>query len=225
MNWKHLKALIQLRMSLSRNQQIKVSRLNYYLTKIGTAFILIQAVVSFFATAGLVGVFGRAVSMGYVCKIWHYALLGLMFYWALMVLGQLQQTETVSFEKLLHLPVSFSGAFFLNYLSSFSNSAVLLGAPVLFGIACGAILAKGAIGLGLLFATIGWLFLLSTLTYLFRGWVSRVVKNKRTKAILGITVPCVIVTLFILLGIDTDDASLIAKIKGNINSRGSRRNE
>ena len=218
MNWKHLKALIQLRMQLSRNQQIKVSKFNYYITRIAMALIFVQAIVSFFATAGLVGIFARAVSVGYVCKIWHFALLGLIFYWGLMVLGQLQQTETVSFEKLLHLPVSFKGAFLLNYLSSFSNSAVILGAPVLFGIAVGAILAKGAAGLGLLFATFGWLFLLSTLTYLFRGWVSRVVQNKRTKAILGITVPCVIVTVFVLLGIDTGDSSLIGTAKRNINN-------
>ena len=106
MSWNHLYALIQLRLQLSRNQQIKVSKLNYYLMKIAMGLIAVQAIATFLITCGILIWLYRDASIARYAFVWHMTMSGLLFYWMLMLAGQMQLTETISIDKLLHLPVS-----------------------------------------------------------------------------------------------------------------------
>ena len=216
MNWKHLYAMMQLRLQLSKNQQLKVGKINYFLSKIAVGAIVAQAVVAFLITCLGVAFLCQEFEPSTISLFWQYALLGMVGYWGMMVIGQIQLSESISIERLLHLPVGLSGAFMLNFISSFSNSAVWLGTPILFGMAVGATIAKGPMMLPLVVATFAWVFLLNSLTYLFRGWISNLAKTKREKAMVGMAVPFAIIGAVLVFAADYKDASPITIFKNYI---------
>lgn len=199
MIWRQLFALIALRIKLTNNQQLKVGKWNLYLSRILFVLLWITSISSFFIMAIGGAFLFRQFPVESCYSIWAWALLALLFYWFIMVLGQLQQTETIAFEKLLHMPVSLKGAFFLNYSSSYANSAVWLGGPILFGMSIGMIFAQGAPMWKLLPATFAVFLKLATLTYLLRGWFARLTANKRIKPFVMIAFPSAMIVVFMLL--------------------------
>ena len=50
--------------------------------------------------------------------VWDGLVVAFLFTWAIGLLTELQRSEVLSLDKFLHLPVSLTGAFLINYLSS-----------------------------------------------------------------------------------------------------------
>ncbi|MFT7630879.1 MAG: ABC-2 type transport system permease protein, partial [Mariniblastus sp.] len=195
MNWKHFVALVKLRYQLSRNQVKKAGKLNAVLSMIFLAFGVLCSVSSF-----LVGAIGGAfwfqsASPNTIFVTWNVIVIAFLAIWTIGVLMELQQTELMSIDKLLHLPVSLQGAFFLNYTSSFINSAFLLFVPMMIGVSIGMSIARGPTMLIAIPLVVGFLFMVTTLTYQLQGWLSRLMENKRTRG----TVIVVVTISFILL--------------------------
>ena len=67
--------------------------------------------------------------------VWDGLVAGLLFCWAIGLLAELQRSEALSLEKFLHLPVSLSGAFLLNYLSSLFSLTLMVFVPAMVGLA------------------------------------------------------------------------------------------
>lgn len=200
MIWRQLYALIDVRIKLSSNQQLKVGKFNFYFSRVIFVLLGIASLLSFLTISIGGSYFFRSLSEERCYSIWASAVFAFLFYWALMLIGQLQQTETISFEKLLHLPVSVKAAFFLNYLSSYFNSAVWLCAPFLFGLCFGMIVSKGVVMIRLLYATIAILVFVSAISYQLRGWIANLMRNKRMKSYAMIIIPfsmCFLVPLML----------------------------
>ena len=82
---------------------------------------------------------------------------------------ELQRSEALSLEKLLHLPISLTGAFLANYLTSLLSMTVLFLLPVMFGLSVSLIAVKGPAILILFPLVGGFIVMVTALTYQFRG--------------------------------------------------------
>lgn len=193
MNFKHLAALLRLRYQLSRNQVRKAGKLNVVLAMIGLVCAAMCSITAFFVgTIGGAFWFSEA-STNVILVTWNIVIALFLLIWLIGLMVELQQTELMSLDKLLHLPISLRGAFFLNYTSSFFNTAFLLFVPAMIGLALGMVLARG-FALAMAFPLIlGFLFFITTVTYQVRGWLARIMENKRARG----TVVAVITIFFV----------------------------
>ena len=102
-------------------------------------------------------------------------------FWLIELVSELQRSEVLSLDKFLHLPVSLSGVFLMNYVSSFYSLNVTFFLPAMIGLAVGLLFSKGPIIL-LLFPLVAAFFLMVTaVTYQFRGWLASLMENKRRR--------------------------------------------
>ncbi len=211
MNLTHFVALIQLRYHLTCNQVKKAGKLNIVISILAIICGLICSVSAFFI--GILGgaVWFQDVSTTTILITWNVIVAAFLAMWTVGLLVELQQTELMSIDKLLHLPISLRGAFFLNYSSSFVNTTIILFTPMMIGLSLGMTLARGwALVLSIPLVT-GFLFLVTTLTYQLRGWLARIMENKRTRG----SAIAIITIVFIML---TQIPNLI-----NLRYQGSRR--
>ena len=211
--FRQLVALVAVRIRLSRNQQLKVGKINFYLSRVVYLLLGITSFGSFLTTAIGGAYFFGNFSEQRCYTFWSVSILGFVIYWLIMFVGQIQQTETISFEKLLHLPLSVKAAFFLNYLSSYANSATWLCCPFLFGLSIGMIAAKGAVMWKLFFATLAILLLMTALSYQIRGWFAGLMQNKRLKSFVLLAVPLSAFMLLPLSMLNTDAGGFGAAVK------------
>jgi hypothetical protein len=194
-NGQHLRAFLWLRWRLRANQLKRGGTANavlFALLSIGAVLLAIGLFVIFF----LVGLLPlRHASPQAVLFVWDGLVAAFLFFWGLGLMAELQRTEALSLEKFLHLPVSLSGAFLVNYLSSLFSVNLLLFVPAMLGLALGQLLARGP-ALLVVFPLLAALVLMITaLTYQFQGWLAALMSNKRRRR----TVIVLVTAGFVLL--------------------------
>ena len=113
--------------------------------------------------------------------VWDGIILSFLFFWSIGLLTELQRTESLALDKFLHLPVSISGAFLVNYLSSLASLSLLVYVPAMVGLVLGQTFAYGPVMLlGLpLIAT--FVLAITALTYQFQGWLASLMSNPRRR--------------------------------------------
>jgi hypothetical protein len=191
-----LQAFLWLRWRLRVNQLKKGGSLNAVLLAILAVVALILAVV-LCVTFFLVGVFAFRTSEPWVLLItWDVLVAVFLMFWMVGLLTELQRSEVLSLDRFLHLPVSLTGAFLINYLSSLLSLNLIVFVPAMFGLAVGLIFGRrqGAlvVSLPLLAA---FLFAVTALTFQFQGWLASLMVNKRRRR----TVIVVVTAVFILI--------------------------
>jgi hypothetical protein len=195
-NWQHFRTFLWLRWRLGANQFRRGGTANAVVLIILTAAAVLLAVVLFFALF-LVGFLALAdASPAVVLFVWDGVVVPFLFFWAIALVADLQRSEALSLTKFLHLPVSLSGAFLINYLSStLLNPVLILFGPALVGLALGLVCARGLAWLLLLPLLAAFLLALTALTYQFQGWLATLMANPRRRR----TVIVVVTMVFILL--------------------------
>src|SRR5690349_3343083 len=120
MNWQHLRAFIWLHIRLRRNR-LKRTGLAAVITE-GIIWVLSIFVAVVMFTAGLlIGALALSkASATSVMWVWDAYIVAFMFLWMSELVVQLQRGDLLSFDKFLHLPMSPSGLFLINYIASFS---------------------------------------------------------------------------------------------------------
>ncbi len=196
MNWQHFRAILWLHWRLRSNRRKRA----------GVGSAIIETIVSFVSIAAggvtfLIGLFVglwalREASAPVVMLVWDGFILAFLFVWQTELMTELQRSEVLSFDKFLHLPVSLSGVFLLNYVASFFSISVNLFLPAMTGLSIGLVFSKGPAML-LLFPMVAALFLMITaLTYQFRGWLASLMENKRRRRNIVTVVTIVFVLAF-----------------------------
>jgi ABC-2 type transport system permease protein len=193
-NFKHLSTFVWLRWRLAVNQVRRAGMVNAIITAILAVIGLAVSLALFFAGAALGALAMPEIpSMGRLF-IWVGLILMFLFFWLIGLLTALQRSEGLSIDKVLHLPVSPSGAFLINYLSSFMSLTLMLFVPGMVGLAMGEVYSSGAVML-LAFPLLGsFVFAVTGLTYQFQGWLASLVSNPRRRRTV-----IVLVTLGILI--------------------------
>jgi len=194
-NRQHLKTIIWLRWRLTANRLRRTGPLNAILTATLTIGAIIIS-IALFGTALFVGLLLLPkAEPNHLLYLWDAIVLVFLFSWTLGLVTELQRSDPLSLSKLLHLPVSPKGAFLCNYLSSLASLSVILFLPAMIGLSLASVAVKGAPMLLLFPLVASLLFMVSAVTYQFRGWVAALMVNKRRKR----TIAAFITIGFILL--------------------------
>lgn len=197
MNWKQLFALLKLRFQLTKNQALKAGKFNYYVSMILMWVAIFASCMFFFVgiAAGLIWFNPETTTPGVILVSWTVVVGLFLFLWVCGLLAELQQTELLSIDKLLHLPISMHGAVLLNYTSCFYNMSFILVVPGMIGFTIGLIIGVGTQMLLALPLLIGFLFATSAFTYLVRDWLAKLIENKRNRG----NLIAIITVLFVAL--------------------------
>jgi hypothetical protein len=180
-NWRHFQTFLWLRYRLLLNR----------IRRAGTVTAVITAVLAVLGVLTAVGTFVGAVLVGLFVLpeaspqvhllVWDGIACFFLFIWLIILVSDLQRTEPLSLDKFLHLPVSLTGAFVVNYLSSLVNVRMILFAPAMLGLILGLCGSRGplmVLGLPLLAA---FFLMVTALTHQFQGWLAALMTNPRRR--------------------------------------------
>jgi ABC-2 type transport system permease protein len=195
-NPQHLRAFVWLRWRLLINQLHRGGIANVVIVSILVIALLLFAVIMTVA-AFLAGLYAFNEASPYVLLIvWDGLVLAFLFSWSIGLLTELQRSEGLSLEKFLHLPVSLSGVFFLNYLSSLFSLTLCVFGPMMAGLSIGLVCARGPVMLLLLPLLAAFILMVTGITYQFQGWLASLMVNKRRRRTIIVIVTLVFITVF-----------------------------
>ena len=179
MNWSHLRATIWMRWRILVNRIRRTGKLGNTLLALVVGLALIVA-IGLFVFAYRLGIheLPEANPMG-VLATWLGLSLGFAFFWMVGLVTDLQRADAMSFRNLLHLPISLRWAFLYNYLSSYVSLSVGLFLPAMLGLACAMVATRGPAALLAFPLILAFFALITALTYQLRGWLARLMENKR----------------------------------------------
>jgi hypothetical protein len=181
MKAEHLRAFLWLRWRIRLNQLKKGGFANVIALAIIAPFVLLLS-LGLCAGAFVIGllVMPRAEPVVFLYVFAGIVLL-FLFVWAITLLTELQRSDVFTLDKFLHLPVSLKGVFLINYLSSLASVNLVLFVPAMMGLAVGAALGKSA-WLWILVPLIAALvFMVTSVTYQFQGWLASLMVNPRRR--------------------------------------------
>jgi hypothetical protein len=180
-NWEHLRTFFWLRWRLFLNQLKRGGIANaVILAVLAVAGVLLALVL--FVTAFLAGLLLLPEASPIVhLYVWDGLAIVFMFWWGLGILTDLQRSEALSLDKFLHLPVSLTSAFLINYVSSMFSLSMVIFLPAMAGLILGLTLSLGPKFLALLPLLAAFLLMITALTYQFQGWLASLMANKRRR--------------------------------------------
>src|SRR5262249_8203318 len=128
--------------------------------------------------------------------VWDGLVVAFLFCWAIGLLADLQRSEALSLDKFLHLPVSLTGAFLINYVSPLLSVTLVLFLPPLLALGLALVFAKGPAMLAVLPLLAAFLFLVTAVTYQFQGWLASLMSNPRRRRTVIVTVTLAFILFF-----------------------------
>ena len=181
MNWQHLRTIAWLRWRLTVNQWRKGGKINAVVSMIVAGVGAVASVAALFVGI-LVGVllFPR-MQADSLLFMWDILVLAFLFFWLMGVITDLQRSEVLSLDKLMHLPVSLGGAFLLNYFSSWLSLSLVLFLFSTLGLSIALVFTKGLAMLVLFPLVISFVLMITAVTHQFREWLNLLMVNKRRR--------------------------------------------
>src|SRR5262249_46235131 len=113
--------------------------------------------------------------------VWDGLAAGFLFVWVTGLVADLQRSELLSLDKLLHLPMSLTGVFVINYVSSIICFPTIVLVPAMVGLAIGLVYSHGLAMLWQFPLLAGLLLMVTGLTYQFQGWLAALMSNPRRR--------------------------------------------
>ncbi|HEV7925945.1 MAG TPA: hypothetical protein VGR14_11345 [Verrucomicrobiae bacterium] len=196
MNWDQLKTILWLRWRLAKNQWTRGKGVGAVIA----AIVAVGACVMGFvcgAASLLVGMYAlREVKTVVLWEIWCGVTLGFLFFWMIGLLQEIQRSETIDLQRLMHLPVALGQMFTINYIASHFSLSLIIAVPAMTGLALGLAISRGPAMMLLVPLFLSLIFAVTAWTYCLRGWLAALMSNPRRRR----NVTMVIVVCFILLG-------------------------
>jgi hypothetical protein len=181
MNWEQLKTILWLRGRLMRNQWSRTGGLGVVIAVL-VGFAAVVLAMGCFAGALLGAAFGLGQAKpGVVMVVWLGATLFFLFFWTIGLLAELQRSETIDLQKLMHLPVGLGQLFVVNYLVSHFALSIVIMVPVMLGLALGLAFARGPEMLLLIPLALSMVLMITAWTYCLRGWLASMMTNPRRR--------------------------------------------
>ena len=195
MNREQLKTILWLRWRLMCNQWRRTGGLGAVIAIFVGATAVMLGMASF--TGGLLGaVFGLAeASPQIIMFVWLGVTVFFLFLWMIGLLTELQRSETIDLQKLMHLPVALGQMFGINYLVSHLSLSIVLVVPAVFGLGIGLAIARGPEMILLIPLALSMVLMITAWTYCLRGWLATLMTNPRRRR----TVIMCITMAFILI--------------------------
>jgi hypothetical protein len=195
MNWNQLKTLLWLRSRLMSNQWRRNKGIGGVIAALVAVAILVMGATSF-AGALVVGitVLGQVKAV-VIWGVWCGLTVAFLFAWMIGLLMEIQRSESIDLQRLMHLPVSLGQIFVINYLASHLTTSIVIFVPAMMGMALGLAISRGPAMLLLAPLALGMVCMISAWTYCLRGWLAALMSNPRRRR----TVVMVIMLTFIIL--------------------------
>ena len=195
MNWLQLKTILWLRWRLMCNQWRRGGGIGAVFAVVIGAGAFVLAALCF--TGALLGaIFGLATaSPTNLMVVWLVVTVAFLFLWTIGLLTELQRSETIDLQKLMHLPVALGQMFAVNYLAShFALSLVFL-VPVMLGLGIGLAVARGPEMILMVPLALSMVFMITAWTYCLRGWLATMMGNPRRRRTVIVFITMTIVLL------------------------------
>jgi hypothetical protein len=189
-NWNQLKTILWLRWRLSRNQWARGGGFGAVIAAIVAVATFVLGGVSFVG-ALLGGIFGLGEAKPLVIMgVWFGVTVAFLFLWLIGLINELQRSESIDLQRLMHLPVALGQIFVVNYLASHLALSVVLLVPAMMGLAIGLVISRGPVMVLLMPLALGMVFMITAWTYCLRGWLATLMSNPRRRrtVIMGITI-------------------------------------
>ena len=189
MNWEQLKTILWLRWRLTRNQWARSGGLGAVIAVLAGLGAIVMGGLCF-AGALLGAAFGLGeVSPKIIMAIWFGITVGFLFFWMIGLLTELQRSETIDLQRLMHLPVALGQMFVVNYLVSHFALSIIVAVPIMLGLGIGLVFARGPEMVLLIPLALSMVFMITAWTYCLRGWLAALMSNPRRRrtVIMGIT--------------------------------------
>ncbi|HTK77969.1 MAG TPA: hypothetical protein VL371_22065 [Gemmataceae bacterium] len=181
MNWQHFRTFVWLQWRIRRNQLRRGGSGNVIVLAI-LAVLAVVVAAGGFVLAFLIGAFALAKAQpAFVMLAWDALAGAFLFFWLMGIMQELQRAEAFSLDKFLHLPVSLSSAFLINYLVSLVSPCLVIFLPVMIGLTIGLAVGRGPVMLGVLPLVAAFVLMVTALTYQFQGWLAALMVNKRRR--------------------------------------------
>jgi len=195
MNREQLKTICWLRWRLMCNQSLRSRGLGAIIAVLIGATAVLLAGGSFIGGL-LFGTFPLAhASPMAIMGAWAGVTIVFLFFWMIGLLTELQRSETIDLQRLMHLPVALGQMFIINYLVSHFTLSIALFVPLMIGLAIGLVIGHG-LEMGMLIPlALSMVFMITAWTYCLRGWLATLMTNPRRRR----TVIMVITLAFILI--------------------------
>lgn len=195
MNREQLKTILWLRWRLMCNQARRGGGLGAAIAAIvGVSAVMLAALA--FVGALLAAVFGLGKgSPSVIMGVWFGVTVFFLFFWMIGLLTELQRSETIDLQKLMHLPVALGQMFVINYLVSHFAISIILVVPVMLGLGIGLAIARGPEMILMIPLALSMVFMVTAWTYCLRGWLATMMTNPRRRR----TVIMCITLAFVLL--------------------------
>lgn len=189
MSWTHLRTFVWLRWRLAVNQMRRSGSAGVAVSAIFTALMAAGAVVGLLIGLAI-GMFPmRTAAPRVVMVIWDGAIVGFLFFWMVGLISELQRADALSLDRFLHLPVSPTGVFLINYLGSSVSLSLVLFLPAMLGLSAGLVVSRGAAMLPLFALVAAFFLMITAVTYQFRGWLASMMANPRRRRTIMAVVP------------------------------------
>ena len=116
-----------------------------------------------------------------VMVVWLVITLIFLLMWLIGLLAELQRSETIDLQKLMHLPVALGQMFTVNYIVSHFSLGNILVMPMMVGLALGMSLSCGPQMILLIPLIASTVLMITAWTYCFRGWLATLMTNPRRR--------------------------------------------
>jgi hypothetical protein len=181
MNWEQLQTILWLRWRLMRNQWSRSGGLGAVMTVIMALGAVVLAAVGF--AGGLVGgAFGlEGAKPSLIMLAWLILTVVFLFLWTTGLLTELQRSETIDLQKLMHLPAVLGQLFMVNYIVSHFSPSIVIMVPLVAGMTIGLAFSHGPQMLLLLPLALAMILMISAWTYCLRGWLGALMNNPRRR--------------------------------------------
>ncbi len=181
MNWPQLQTILWLRWRLLCHQWRRSGGLGAVFTFVVAAMALGLTALSF--AGGLAGGwFGLADKPPMAIMVaWLVITLLFLLVWMIGLLTELQRSETIDLQKLMHLPVALGQMFAINYLASHFSLSLVLVVPLMVGLGLGLTLRRGPEMILLIPLSLSMVVMVTAWTYCLRGWLATMMNNPRRR--------------------------------------------
>ena len=181
MNWPQLKTILWLRWRLTRNQWAKSGGLGAVIAVVVAFLMAGLGLLGFFA-----GLFGAGLGLAKasplaIMAIWLGLTVAFIFFWLIGLINELQRSETIDLQRLMHLPVQLGQIFVVNYIASHLALSIVVVVPTMIGLGLGSAYARGPANLLLIPLGLSMVFMITAWTYYVRGWLATLMSNPRRR--------------------------------------------
>ena len=195
MNWEQLKTVLWLRWRLTRRQWTRGGGLGAVIAAIVGVVLLIASAGSF-----VVALLAGSLALGdapptVIMTVWLVLTATFLFLWLIGLVTELQRSESIDLQRLMHLPVALGQIFVFNYAASHLALSIVLVVPAMIGLAVGLAVSRGAAMLLLIPLALGMIFMITAWTYCLRGWLATLMTNPRRRRAIVITVTAVVIVV------------------------------